>query len=137
MSPRTPPPTVRPRRQSPPSMTRRVRPSNSTNTNISVYAGYASNNSVKSKPKVSVVRQNLPVNRPEDPISLHNFNKGDTAVKIKGVKNYYFLPNGFNMHFSNTWKTMDENSENIISRKKHPVTRQVVQRKNVQLVKFY
>ena len=135
MSPETPPP-VRSRRQTPPSMARRVRPSNSLNTNVSIYAGYASNNSITSKPKVSVTRQNLPVNRPEDPISLHNFNKGDTAVKIKGVRNYYFLANGFNRHFSNKWKTMNENSENIISRKKHPVTRQTVKRKNVQMVKF-
>lgn len=82
-------------------------------------------------------RVKLPANRPIDPTSLHKFKKGDVATRIsQNGRNVYFRTASFNSWFGHNWKSMNPNSNNVISTKKHPLTRQIVRRKNVSRVKF-
>jgi len=96
-----------------------------------------SNNEVTQPLPISVKNVNLPNNRPVDPISLHNFNKGDLAIRVRhNGKNTSFTVNSFNGWFGNKWKTIPSNSNRIISMKTHPLTRARVKRQNVRKVKF-
>jgi ankyrin repeat protein len=87
-----------------------------------------------------------PVNRSwknfnnKDPISLNNKNtwKGNRAIEVNtNGRKTYFYPSNFNRWFGNAWKTMPPNSNNSIHpTKRHPLTRSIVKRKQVKLVKF-
>jgi hypothetical protein len=86
---------------------------------------------------ISVKNVPLPNNAPQDPISLHNFNKGDMAIRIRhNGKNTYLTLNSFNGWFGNKWKTIPWDSNRIISMKTHPMTRARVRRRNVRKIKF-
>lgn len=92
-----------------------------------------------------------------DPISLKNRNnwhknlnnknepenKKNLAVRVntvnknnKVIKSTYFKPAAFNRWFGNGWKYLNPNSNNFISNKTHPETRQKIKRRHVRLVRF-
>ena len=75
-----------------------------------------------------------------DPISLQTRNNwgGNRAIEInKNGHKTYFHPNTFRTMFGNNWKNMAPNSnQSIHPTHRHPLTRAIVRRKNVKLVKF-
>jgi len=90
---------------------------------------------------------NTPVNRSwnnlnMDPISLQTRNNwgGNRAIETKINNNghkTYFHPNTFRNMFGNNWKNMAPNSNHSIHpTRSHPLTRGIVRRKNVKLVRF-
>ncbi len=108
------------------NVARRLNFNNVINNSMNLHGLYINTNRVK-----------LPANRPIDPISLHKFKKGDAATRIRqNGRNYYFKTRAFNNWFGHEWKYMHPNSNNIISNRKHPLTRSTILRKNVSRVKF-
>ena len=79
-------------------------------------------------------------NNLKDPVSLKNKNNwgSNRAVEVNtGHRKNYFNVSTFNRIFGRGWRNMNPNSNNSIHNTKlHPITRGVIKRKMVRLVKF-
>jgi hypothetical protein len=75
-----------------------------------------------------------------DPVSLQTRNNwnGNRAIEINNSGHRtYFHPTTFRAIFGNNWKNMAPTSnQSIHPTHRHPLTRAIVKRKNVKLVKF-
>ena len=107
-----------------------------------VRLSFNNSNSPPRRPMIPVRVENvkLPNNRPKDPIGMYRggrFKKGNYAVRVtQNKRNTYFKPKSFNGWFGKHWRTLNQNSNNFISSKTHPLTRARVKRSNVRVVRF-
>ena len=110
---------------------------NMTPQRINFNNSSSNNNEVTSELPINTKNMNLPENRPVDPISLNNFNRGNIAIKITQNGHSIFLTqNSFNTLFGKKWRSIPPTSNARISKKRHPTTRKFVLRKHVTRVKF-
>ena len=98
------------------------------------------NNNNNNVIKNTITNVNLPNNGATDPISLHNFNKGNNAIMITQTTNgkkhkFYYQQNSLEQLAKNKWSTILHMTPKTYLFK-NPVTKVKVHRSDLKKVKF-